>query len=326
MHCLQCGGEMALDERFCGECGAARPRLGAEFENARIQFLALKARCEAGQATEAEYQAALQKLVIQDAGGAYWTIGAESGEWYWHDGKAWRRAEPPAMPAAPPADPKASPSLPPARQAAPPPARPRRYPRACLLTGVFALALLCFAAGLIYTFRQPLLDRFVNLSLQQGWGTVVEEESAAQPLPPPDGWQAVDLSDVGVRLFAPPDGVVKFSPQDAYAAISLPEPRMVIDIMWMPADPGDTLEGAAQDWLLFQRNFTWDEPLIRRCGLGEYAWSQGVSERPWPVWTAVYFLFPHDLVLIMMTSLPEQAQQADFDLLLQISDSARPLP
>ncbi|MCI0520922.1 MAG: hypothetical protein L0Z70_11800 [Chloroflexi bacterium] len=328
MRCNRCGGELALDEQFCGECGAARPRLTAEFENVRTRFLALQARFQAGELSEAQYQSALEKLVLQDAGGSYWMIGAESGQWYLYDGKAWTRADPPGLPAAPP---RPAGDAPPARQAAQPtpPAiasKANRSPRSCLLLAGLALLLLCLLTALIYFFRQPLLDRFVSLAVERGWGTVVEEESAAQPLPPPAGWQALDLAEVGVRLYVPPDAEVEISPEIDYGNVDIAEPSMLIDIMWQSVEPGVSLSGVIEYWLAFQRNFTWDAPLYRQSGVGEYAWAKGVSERPWPVWTAVYYLPQAKHRLMLITSLPENASEADFALLLQISDSAQPIP
>nr|MBC8248502.1 zinc-ribbon domain-containing protein [Anaerolineales bacterium] len=95
MRCTKCGAELAPEDKFCGECGAPRPRLPAHFEAAEREFAALKARYEAGELSEAEYDAELEKLVIQDEAGAEWILGAGTGQGYRYDGQPWGRADPP---------------------------------------------------------------------------------------------------------------------------------------------------------------------------------------------------------------------------------------
>lgn len=66
------------------------------FENAERKFFKLKGQFAAGRVTSSELDAALQDLVIEDAQGRYWMLGADSGKWYVHDGAAWIEATPPS--------------------------------------------------------------------------------------------------------------------------------------------------------------------------------------------------------------------------------------
>jgi len=45
--------------------------------------------------TPSEFIAELKKLRVKDEAGRYWTIGAQSGQWYYFDGQNWLRADPP---------------------------------------------------------------------------------------------------------------------------------------------------------------------------------------------------------------------------------------
>jgi tetratricopeptide (TPR) repeat protein len=80
-----------------------------QFESAEREFLKLKGQLAAGRITQAQFDAALKDLMFQDAQGRYWMIGAESGDWYVHDGKQWVAAQPsravPPAPSVPPPPP-----------------------------------------------------------------------------------------------------------------------------------------------------------------------------------------------------------------------------
>lgn len=112
MKCQNCGQEFASAKKFCTNCGAPRPGLTARFESAEQQFAALKARYDAGELIDADYEAALKQLIIQDETGADWMIGAETGQWYRYDGQQWVRRDPPRteFTGTPPAIPVSAPS------------------------------------------------------------------------------------------------------------------------------------------------------------------------------------------------------------------------
>lgn len=105
MRCQSCGAELAPGDSSCGECGT---RVGPaarhpSFEAAERKFFALKGKHASGLLTDEEYDAALKDLIIQDEEGRPWMLGAETGQWYYHDGEDWVAGEPPGPEAALPA-------------------------------------------------------------------------------------------------------------------------------------------------------------------------------------------------------------------------------
>jgi hypothetical protein len=77
---------------------ASDPRFGA----VERDYSALKAQLTAGQMTREQFEAALQKLMVQDDSGRYWMMGAETGRWYVYDNQKWVQADPPSSAAATP--------------------------------------------------------------------------------------------------------------------------------------------------------------------------------------------------------------------------------
>ena len=140
MHCTHCGSELASDDRFSATCSTPRPRLAGAFVRTGKQFGLLKTSYEAGNLTEAQYNAALQDLILQDEAGAYWMIGAETGRWYRHDGQEWVSAQPPAESAEQAAVARSATSPPSAPAAMAPTAR--RRPKGIWFAGVIVGILL----------------------------------------------------------------------------------------------------------------------------------------------------------------------------------------
>ena len=66
-----------------------------DFAQVETKFKELKEKYDAGAITEDEFKAQLEELMIQDEEGKWWIIGYETGQWYYHDGEKWVRAEPP---------------------------------------------------------------------------------------------------------------------------------------------------------------------------------------------------------------------------------------
>jgi len=62
-------------------------------------FRLWKAEYEAGSKSEEDYKRLLEVCKFMDEEGRYWTIGAQSGLWYYHDGNQWvqARTEPPPL-------------------------------------------------------------------------------------------------------------------------------------------------------------------------------------------------------------------------------------
>ena len=66
----------------------------------------LREKYNAGAISAEQFETEVEKLHFRDQRGVSWMIGAQSGQWYYHDGKQWVQAEPPrpqaaARPAAP---------------------------------------------------------------------------------------------------------------------------------------------------------------------------------------------------------------------------------
>jgi len=58
-------------------------------------FRELKAKVEAGTIPEDEFEAQLREFLFQDDSGTYWTVGAQTENWYRHENGDWVRASPP---------------------------------------------------------------------------------------------------------------------------------------------------------------------------------------------------------------------------------------
>ncbi len=95
--CPQCGRQVRPGERFCGECGAPLSGLPPRFAEAEQQLAVVQARYQAGELDQAAYVAELQKLMIRDDEGGWWTIRADTGKWYWYDGQQWVQRDPPSV-------------------------------------------------------------------------------------------------------------------------------------------------------------------------------------------------------------------------------------
>lgn len=72
-----------------------KPVLGAKLRRLKIEFLSLRRLHLEGKISQREYVAELKKLRVKDDEGKFWTIGAQSGQWYYFNGHHWVRAEPP---------------------------------------------------------------------------------------------------------------------------------------------------------------------------------------------------------------------------------------
>ncbi len=65
-----------------------------DIEATEAAYVDLRRAFEYGQMNALSYQAAIDELCVQDDYGRYWMIGAETGEWYYHDGCEWIQADP----------------------------------------------------------------------------------------------------------------------------------------------------------------------------------------------------------------------------------------
>jgi hypothetical protein len=74
---------------------------GKTMENSFIgvieAFNNLKARFQTGEISRQQFIDEMKKLRIKDDQGHFWMIGAQTGKWYFFDGKDWIQAEPPSQ-------------------------------------------------------------------------------------------------------------------------------------------------------------------------------------------------------------------------------------
>lgn len=100
MKCAACGAPLSAWHRFCADCGEPRPRWPEPFEDCLARFQSLTSRWAQGQLSDPEYEAGLRDLAFPYKD-SYWTIGAQSGNWYRHDGQGWLKDDPLQVTASP---------------------------------------------------------------------------------------------------------------------------------------------------------------------------------------------------------------------------------
>lgn len=127
-----------------------------DFRATESRYFELKGRLDAGAITQQEFEKRLRELLVTDAGGRTWTIGAQTGQWYYADGENWVPGTPPDL-AAPPSQPLARSQAPAEGYVPPPPARGRSllWPVAggCFVVGLCGAAL---AAAAVFLPQGPL--------------------------------------------------------------------------------------------------------------------------------------------------------------------------
>ncbi len=68
--------------------------LEKELKRLKIEFQRLRRLYLEGKISQREFVTELKKLRVKDNEGKFWTIGAQSGQWYYFNGQNWIRAEP----------------------------------------------------------------------------------------------------------------------------------------------------------------------------------------------------------------------------------------
>ncbi len=125
------------------------------FKQVEDHYFSLRGQLDAKRITQEQYEAALKELMVQDAQGRYWMLGAQSGAWYVYDGQQWVQDTPPgySSPASAFAPTPPAPAVAPVY--APPPAAPAsRAPQLPLLIAGVAFALLLIVGGFYLLTRQ----------------------------------------------------------------------------------------------------------------------------------------------------------------------------
>lgn len=65
-----------------------------KFRKAEEEYFILRGKFDTGRIGKNLFELALKDMAVQDTQGRWWMIGADSGNWYMHDGKSWVAADP----------------------------------------------------------------------------------------------------------------------------------------------------------------------------------------------------------------------------------------
>lgn len=67
------------------------------FDEVQASFDALKKKLQDGEISRQSFIEEIKKLRLKDEQGRFWTIGIQTGKWYFFDGKDWLQADPPSQ-------------------------------------------------------------------------------------------------------------------------------------------------------------------------------------------------------------------------------------
>lgn len=68
-----------------------------QFKNVEKEFEKLKDEFKRKRLSEPNFKKRLKELRLQDQDGRFWTIGAQTGKWYYFDGNDWIESRPPSV-------------------------------------------------------------------------------------------------------------------------------------------------------------------------------------------------------------------------------------
>jgi ribosomal protein L40E len=71
--------------------------MDTQFKDIEQAFADLKKKFQAGEISRQEFIEEMKKLRLKDDQGRFWMIGAQSGKWYYFEGKDWIQSEPPSQ-------------------------------------------------------------------------------------------------------------------------------------------------------------------------------------------------------------------------------------
>ena len=151
------------------------------FQRVQDEYFRLKGQLATGRITREQFEAALKALMVQDAQGRYWILGADSGKWYVHDGGQWVESTPPqAQDAKPLTLPErgAPPSVPPSPVAQP--SSNARTSNNLPLVLIGALIMLVFGIVAFFIFSSNLTG--TNVALQPTSVPVANPAATLAPL------------------------------------------------------------------------------------------------------------------------------------------------
>jgi hypothetical protein len=65
-----------------------------DFEAADRRYAELERLHEVGEISDAEFDEQLQRSMVRDEKGRWWSKGRKAGEWHYHDGRTWVKGTP----------------------------------------------------------------------------------------------------------------------------------------------------------------------------------------------------------------------------------------
>jgi hypothetical protein len=68
-----------------------------QFKNVEKEFKQLRDEFKRKRLSEPDFKKKLKELRLQDKDGRFWTIGAQTGKWYYFDGNDWTDSKPPSL-------------------------------------------------------------------------------------------------------------------------------------------------------------------------------------------------------------------------------------
>jgi len=328
LKCIKCNSDLTLGERFCGACGTSRPASHARFIAVEENFLALKKRVRQGNISESEFTAELQKLILTDESGAQWMIGQESEQWHRFNGQEWILAELPGNSAESSQKGKGEqPSMKPdtlkgkrvgdtssrrSRSERSADTKPlKKAGRGCLgiSPGVLLnLAVICGALILLgVLFRQELVNKFVSIAVDQGWGQVIATENFSdfiQPTQsaalPTQGEAPIESASSGsekgacpaanVQAGIPPDFIFSIEDStegDKYGFFRDKDEASLLMMGCSLPEYGNTLESETDGFLNYMSDVNWQEPVYGNSPVGPMAWAEGAFQNGDPVFAAL---------------------------------------
>ncbi len=68
-----------------------------QFKSVEKEFEQLRDKFRQKEISESDFKKKLKELRLQDQSGRFWTIGAQTGKWYYFDGNDWTESKPPSF-------------------------------------------------------------------------------------------------------------------------------------------------------------------------------------------------------------------------------------
>jgi hypothetical protein len=126
-----------------------------KFRKAEEEYFILRGKFDTGRIGKNLFELALKDMAVQDSKGRWWMIGADTGNWYVHDGKSWLAADPSReqvmqTPTTP---------VPPSTPGSPSSSKSSNLP---LIAGIGCVAIICVGAAAFGAYA------LLNLNLRPG--------------------------------------------------------------------------------------------------------------------------------------------------------------